>query len=95
MCRRGWVGLGFFGPSCGDFFILEKQWFWVVAGLSELGTTVLRGTAAGSASYLPAVPVCGEKVIASEIHLGRKVSHSIGACSGGDGVKVVDSAELC
>jgi hypothetical protein len=71
---------------------------WVVAGLSELGKQNGHNGVERYSSrigYLPAVPVCGEKVIASEIHLGRKVSHSIGACSGGGGVKVVDSAERC
>lgn len=74
-----------------------KQWFWVVARFSELGkNNGGNGVEEYSSriSCLPAVPVCGEKVIESEVHLGRKVSHSIGACS--CCVEVVDSAAgLC
>ena len=82
------VGLGCFWAK-----LWKKKWFWVVEGLSGLGKqNGHNGVEEYSSriSCLPAVPVCGGEVIASEIHLGRKVSRSIGAC----GVKVVDSAEL-
>jgi hypothetical protein len=75
--------------------VVEKAVVLGGRGLSELGKqNGHNGVEEYSSriSCLPAVPVWGKKVIASEIHLGRKVSHSIGACGGG--VKVVDSAEL-
>ena len=86
--RLGWVGLGSFGPSCGDFFILEKQWFWVVAGLSELGKQnghngVEREVQQQDQLYISQQFQCvGRRSLQVRSILAEiKVSHSIGACS--------------